>query len=377
MRLRSFVPARMGFLVAVGLTLLLPTQVAAASWSQPMPLARFKDASPNQPRIASLGGERAALVYWLTNSEDIQRVVVRMTRDGGESWSQPKLITDHGLGPVVAGRGKFVEVAWLWDGRVWFARSDDQGNSFSEPIALSPASQRAGRPSIAHGSGGLVVVAWQKRDSVKARVSGDNGASFGPITTVAEVGAAPQVAAGDGVAYVAYSGFIDSDVIVKRTLDNGASWTGRSRVGVGDGMYNITAEGSEAYVAFDSYTTATYWALLYRQTTNKGGTWSGLRSLLPAGGNGYSHGIVLAGGRVHALYEPCSDGGDICNTREQLWYRRSTDGVTWSTPERVSPKKWFVADAQIGFAGRPVVAYTAYGPAPDYAGGTFIRVRVP
>jgi hypothetical protein len=51
-----------------------------------------------------------------------------------------------------------------------------------------------------------------------------------------------------------------------------------------------------------------------------------------------------------------------------LYYRESEDGLTWTPPERISE---IGSDAFVGFAGRPIVVYTAYAG----VGQTDVRSR--
>ena len=122
----------------------------------------------------------------------------------------------------------------------------------------------------------------------------------------------------------------------------------------------ITAEGDRAYIGYEATSGDTYWALHVRGTSNCGTTWSDAHDLLPPSWSGYNPLLSLRDGVLRAVFVPCHDSGDICDDEGRIFYRRSSDGSHWSTPERVSPKSLYSEPKGVGFSGKAIVLYQAY-----------------
>jgi hypothetical protein len=311
-----------------------------------------------------------------SNDEDVRSLLVRRSVDSGATWQAPQLLSDHAATPQIAGRGKFVDVVWEWGGRLYYARSTNSGASYAAPVVLAPSHARADpygwypSAAVARDTNGLVAVAWietGKWDSVAygfvsqslvARVSTDNGASFGPKVRVSGSGGNLKMAVGDGVIYI----FYDRDGLrVKRSLDGGASWSVSKRLARNYGDYGVAAEGSAAYVVFDKYPGGSWNELRSKRTDDRGETWTNGGDLLPDGW--YSQDIPthvsLHNGVARVAFEPCFDEWDICGDSGVVGYVESRDGATWSEPQRVSGK-WYSNPSGIVVADRIVVLYESY-----------------
>src|SRR4051812_29775351 len=359
---------------AIGLSLVLAGHVAAASWRAPITIdtgAGFS--SPYSSELAALGGSVAVVGYGMSNQADIDHVLVRRTTDGGGTWGTATLVTEHGWAPSTAGRGPNVDVVWLWNGRVNYARSQDAARSFGNVVTLSRPHAHANRPRVARGPNGLVAVVWDEAGSVNATISTNGGASFGAVETIASRGFFPVVAVGKGVIYVLFAGGDYDDVRVIRSVDDGATWGGRMIAGPDEGVeYSITADGTSAYIGYEATSNETYWALDYRGTSDRGTTWSQPRSLLPASWNGYNPLVSLSGGILRAVFVPCHDSGDSCDDSGRIFYEQSADGRTWTQPVRVSPKSLYAVPTGVGFAGNVIATYEA-NATPSYVPVLFSR----
>jgi hypothetical protein len=376
MSYKSVRHAAISSLSAVLLSVLSTGPVAAATWATPVIVDRGSQFDgPAYAELVSLPGSRAVVGYGLGNGADIASVVVRRTSTGGATWSDTTLVTDHGWGPSTAGRGSSVDVVWLWNGRVLYAHSDDLGKTFGEHLALSRAGEHANRARVARGPGGVVAVTWDQRGVVKARVSTNAGTSFSPATTVATRGFFPRVAVGDGVVYVLYSHGDYDTIRVARSVDDGATWGRRTNFGrYGSTSYSITAEGSDAFVAYETSNADTFWAVRYRATSDRGTTWSAARDLLPDSWSGYNGQLSLRAGVLRATFVRCHDSFDVCSDTGRIFYRQTSDGVHWTGAQRVSPKSLYAESLGVGFSGTPIVLYLAYAT-EHYIPVLFSRAR--
>ena len=163
--------------------------------------------------------------------------------------------------------------------------------------------------------------------------------------------------------------------MVRRSVDAGQTWKPPTRItrDLGDIWYSdITAEGSQAFVAYTDYDFNTdLTRVLYRQTRTAGARWSEPRDLAPDGWSS-SPVLQLQGGVLRALFGagcPAADGPEC------VYYRRSLDGRTWTEPEQVSHDGLIQAGASaLTFAQRLVVMYSGN----DGDGWRpYVRVRVP
>jgi hypothetical protein len=331
-------------LLALSLATALAGQALAAEWGAPMALTTAGNVDPGGG-LVTLGRSTAVAAYARNG-----KVIVRRSDTSGESWSSPLRLSDGGL-PAIAGRGSKVDVVWVHNNRVRYARSDDQGSSFDPPSALSPKGFSVSGPAVARGANGLVVVAWLQAASppccdgmwpIVARVSTNGGIDFGPPTTL---GSGWQVAAagGQGVVYVAIDGLVggsDVGLVLRRSLDGGASWNRKAfawphsdELIVRPRDLSMTAEGEHAYVAYQDLTLVgppedptAEWFVGYRRTATKGGGWSAARNLTPVGGADEANGVVgLKAGVLHAAFRSSGAG---------VWYTRSNDGLVWSAAEQ-------------------------------------------
>lgn len=141
--------------------------------------------------------------------------------------------------------------------QVYVTVSDDEGQTFTpaRPVAASGAAQR--RPSIAAGSAGQVVVAWQEareggREQIFVAASADGGAMFSAPVAVERSGAAqwePDLAwqpGGTSVAVV-WTDFREGlapKIRIARSLDGGRTWGTSARVDLSNEVVD-RAEGSQ------------------------------------------------------------------------------------------------------------------------------------
>ncbi|CAN5730022.1 hypothetical protein BH24CHL6_BH24CHL6_04710 [soil metagenome] len=359
---RALTRTSLSFALATALSVVLATQALAATWTAPIPLTSSGDVFRGD--LVGLGSSTVVAVYAETPFES-ERVYVRRSVNSGASWGPATLLSGRGLFPAIAGRGMNVDVIWnASNGRVRYARSTDGGASFAPSVALSPAGRFAWRPAVARGPGGRVAVVWEdvQNGRINVRVSKNGGASFAPAKVIATAGeeSGVDVAIGKGVIYVAY--VVGSGGLrVKSSLDSGGSWSGAARITnrfLSDRV-SLTAAGSHAYISFTVPNSGfNFSKIRYRRTTDRGANWSRPRDLSPANWTTYDGDIALQGGVLRATFVRCTTEFDIC-VNNRVFYRQSSDGRNWTTPQRVSPRSVFDAwEPRVGFAGKILVLYT-------------------
>lgn len=134
---------------------------------------------------------------------NVRDIVIAHSTDQGRTFSPPTVVSRDGWvfdacphrGPSIAfdGRGRLY-IGWYTEGkdeqpRLFISTSDDQGATFSAPVALHNATTSL--PDNLHMAvhpDGRVVAVWEEvtgvRKRVVMRVSGDRGQTFGPMQTL-------------------------------------------------------------------------------------------------------------------------------------------------------------------------------------------------
>jgi hypothetical protein len=337
--------------VAPLLSLLIATQVLAHTWSAPIPLTFAGEGFGKG--VLGLNSTTAVAVYveWNGSWYDVK---VKRSTNSGDSWSAPKTLSTNGYPADIAGLDPFVDVVWIQNGRVKYARSINGGVTYGPSMRIS----QGGFPLhavVARGPGGLVIVAWDNgnTNAIKVRVSTDGGVTFGPPTVYAtsQQDMGVSVAAGDGVVYLAYK-LTTAKLRVRRSTDGGVTWSGASTVtndgyGVVD-QFDLTAQDDHAYIAYTIHnpTHPAWGAVRYRRTLNSGASWSGEMNLAPQSQKTEFPEVTLQDGVLRAVY---SRRGATYGS----WYRQSSNGTSWSTPEFVSAGN----DPYVAYAGQIIVLY--------------------
>lgn len=236
---------------------------------------------------------------------------------------------------------------------------------FGEPAALnSTAPADVGwdiSPALATDTNGNWVATWYIAndgdfDVLVAR-SSDNGATWSPTVALnsnaavdTEGDSHPDVAT-DGLGnWVVVWGFYppwpdDSEIMVARSTDNGASWTAQAYVDPGapgsdtvDDYYpHVTTDGSGTWLSFWRHGGGEA-DIYFSRSTDNGATWSvpaplhgnfltdtGLDDSPRAAGDGNGNWVV-------AWYSSDNLGGSIPNSGNIFVSRSADDGVTWSAP---------------------------------------------
>jgi hypothetical protein len=183
-------------------------------------------------------------------------ILTSLSVDGGQSFTAPKNLSrsregdgkgrinhevwDNGSFDIVAAPGGVVIAAWTeFDGRLWYARSSDDGRDFGKPVLVAgnPPAPPARGPALAVGKDGAVVLAWaigeDAAGDIHVAISNDGGKSFAPPRPVAVTPGysdAPKVAFdGRGVLHLVHAEsrggpFTPSSILHLRSTDGGRSF---------------------------------------------------------------------------------------------------------------------------------------------------------
>jgi hypothetical protein len=389
--------------VVAGLVLAVPAQRAVAMWTPPGALntnAGTDSGSDYGPEVTTDGAGNWVAVWYLggTFGPDADILVSRST-DNGATWTtvQP-LNTNAGsdsgddASPQVTtdGAGNWVAV-WHSDDTlggtigtdydILVSRSTDNGATWTAPAALNTNAGTDSlwdyRPQVTTGGAGNWVAVWESNENLGGTIgtdydilvsrSTDNGATWttpaalnSNAATDSGLDAVVQVTtdgAGNWVA-VWYSddnlgGTIgtDSDILVSRSTDNGATWTAVAALNTnagtdsgGDWPHQVTTDGAGNWVAVwysdDSLggTIGTDYDVLVSRSTDNGATWTAVTALNSNAGtdSGFDGSPQVttdgAGNWVAVWYSNENVGGTIGWDTDILVSRSTDNGATWTAP---------------------------------------------
>ncbi len=371
---------------------LITSPVAAAGWRAPVVVGTSSDGLAWMNSLAVTENGTAVAVFTDPSGQNgYQAAFLSRSVNGGATWSRASKLSDPSVcaagSAAVSAVGSNVDVAWgefpaadctqpHTVGAVWYAHSSDNGKTFSAAKRLSPASGFAGVLDIASASSGLVVVGWTDDGSAAmyVRRSTDSGSNFEPAQLIGTTTAHPfetrpdrpdgsvTVAAGDGVAYVAYLSS-QSTIKMRRSSDSGTTWSAPVKLAANaDGFSEIdlSAEGPRAVVAYAATNGKTDWAR-YRETKDAGVTWrSAVNLTTKSQPHAWYTAVSIAGGTVRFAYTRCVT--KACN-KEAVYYRQRVGSAPLSSPSRVPQLDVMYAAYAAGVTavnGKPIVLYFSY-----------------
>ncbi|KAF0245350.1 MAG: hypothetical protein FD167_3552, partial [bacterium] len=176
-----------------------------------------------QPHMA-LDKENVVYSVWGDNSQSNLRIVFARSTNNGNSFSQPIDVSQSNnlaINPQIAiSPDKTINVVWqecpTVECGIMYSHSTNQGATFSEPILLSPEIQFSELPSIITNPNGEVVVFWDGAKSlgaakfeIFASKSASGGEKFSFPTAVVSDGGrnlftTAAASDGNGKSYLAY-----------------------------------------------------------------------------------------------------------------------------------------------------------------------------
>lgn len=384
-----------------------PTQGASPSPSHPAvrQSPAPKSPTPSTPNVAPFASERirqmkiskilcfalASLIVGLSTitataqvsfPNPVQPLNSNATDHGADDDSSPQLTTD--------GNGNWIAV-WEsnnalgqtigFDYDILFATSDNNGSSWSAPVALnSNATTDEGDdfdPQLTTDGSGKWIAVWHSSDSLNDTIESDydilysvstNNGTFWTAPAALDSNAAtdgfqdeaPQITTdGSGTWISVWSSSnwlggtigIDVDILYSVSTNNGSSWSAPSALNSNafsdsgdDDVPQLTTDGSGNWIAVwnsnDSLsgTISTDHDILYSLSTNNGTTWSAPTALnsnasTDSGDDTTPQLSTDSSGAWIAVWQSNEDLNSAGLDVDVFLARSSNNGATWSQPE--------------------------------------------
>lgn len=357
----------------------------SVSTQLPLPIQFETYEFPNARSVSMAGNANGDL--YLAYGIDHSLYVSRST-DAGRTFSEPVLATGasqaHVLPverPAIAidNRDR-VAVAWLelpadFQGAdIWYAASDDGGQTFAEPVlAATESSGEVAMVQVALDGDGSPYLAWLNGSQLKFARSDDVGQTF--VEAVRAGGGTceccqPHVVIDEQNVYIAYRGLEAGgtqgdirDILMIRSADGGVNFGSPTRVS--DTHWYLPAcpiagpsmaiQDGTLFIAFmdgrfepaGTFSRGDIW---FATSGDNGSTFSPNFRINPDQDSHHTLPSIAIGpgGRIHVAWESLSQGGGNNN----LYYSTSDDGGRTFTPPQVIADN---SDSTLGNPGKPVI----------------------
>jgi hypothetical protein len=262
---------------------------------------------PIERPAISVGQDGRAGVAWLEMPPDFHgaKVWYAASEDGGQTFKPGQLVAEEPEGEVTMVQvaldpdGNPV-LAWLNGSELRFARSFDQGASFSEAVSIGDGSCECCQPQLALMGENIHIVyrslepgsdQGDIRDIVMVH-SPDGGESFQPVTRISDTHwylpacpiAGPSLTIQDGNFYVAWMDgraeppgtFSRGDIWMASSRDAGKSFTPNVRINADPTLHHTlpsvaVGPGGRIHIAWEAQVQDTHEAFLYYTTSDDGG----------------------------------------------------------------------------------------------------------
>lgn len=280
--------------------------------------------SPQSQQIVTSGNNDAYVVW-----RDGNQILFRASADDGVTFSpdiseDPKVINIPGANtkdPQVASSGNNVYIIWEQQSKIKFAKSTDNGSTFSIPVNLGNTLLFSGKPQIST-TGANVYVAWQDGLAITFAGSKNNGQDF--VNSAKSIGdvfsdSSPQIAStGDNVHIVWQS---LTNIQTSSSTNNGDSFfvedeTLHSDAG-SEGRPQISASGINVQVVWQGKTFGN--DIWFAASDDNGATYSSPETIENNDGNSQLPQLSTANNKVHVVWQ------DFPSTVSDIFY---TSGIS-------------------------------------------------
>jgi hypothetical protein len=320
----------------------------------------------SNPKVAASGNN--VYVVWQENQgegrDSVADIFFARSTDSGKTFSEPVNLSDspgRSSIPQVAAAGSSVYVVWgestPGNSEVFFAKSTDNGASFSEPENISNTGGTSINPKVAVTGSGGIIVAWTESLSLTnfeifAATSDNGGDSFDDPVNMSDNdqgSSAPALASFGENVYLAWQDDLSGnlDIVLAKSTDGGKSFDDAVNISNTAGRSSapqIAANDDDVYILWQEDNTirlagSNDWGSTFRSPTTVGDADSVQKPQIAASGSSV---IVASGG----------DDGDI------MVVRSSDSGATLSPPINVSNNHGDSASPAIALSGS--VTYLAW-----------------
>lgn len=287
-------------------------------------------------------------VVWYDDTPGNYEIFYKHSTDGGVTWSSEQNLSNnsgHSFIHSIAVDGSNVHVVWYnaisGNSDIFYKRSTDGGVTWLPEQNLSNNERGSLWPTIAV-SGSNVHVVWRDytpgSSDILYKQSTDGGITWSSEQNLSNdpSGSGSPFIAADGsnihvVWYDQTSG--NREIHYKRSSDGGTSWATCQNLSNNTGyssLPSLSVDGDNVHVVWHDNTQGNF-EILYKQSTDKGITWSSELNLSNNSGSSFKPAITADGNNIHVVWHDSSPGNS------QIFHKQSpNNGGTWTSEENLS-----------------------------------------
>jgi hypothetical protein len=301
---------------------------SGASFGSTVNLSNDDDFS-NSPQVA-VDGNNVYVVWVSAVTEEGKQLFFKASIDGGASFGSTKKIDKiwEFLHPAIAASGNNVYIAFAAGGgdhqAVFFTKSTDKGNSFSNTNAITNNLQEVASLGDMAAKGSNVYIVWS--DHFRGRVSfirsTDNGASFGSTKDFGS-GSNPQLDIISNNVYVVWQG--NDGISFKASTNNGASF-GSTKIlsnSFGDDP-QISSSGTAVRVVWSESVSGNN-EIMFRASGSEGSSFGSAKNLSNNSGDSVQPQIISSGGNVYVVWSDNTDSPDSPDHNYRTFFKGGVD----------------------------------------------------
>lgn len=262
-----------------------------SSFGKEIDLGNINSGAPDNLRIAEFQGNVYSV--WQSYLANKSSIAFAKSNDNGTTFSSPMQISDPSKDsafPQVTSYGNNVYVTWLSRTtndvtNVLFAKSSDGGNTFATPIAITTHGGNSGIPKI-YANGNNVYLIWEdnsaKNFDVYLSTSSDSGNTFdAPVNISNNAGdsGAPQMIVNGNNVYTTWMDFTPGnfEVMFSKSTDGGQTFTKPINISTDaqdSGYPQLVAIGNNVYITWTNAISDKNYDIFFAKSTDGGKTFS-------------------------------------------------------------------------------------------------------
>jgi len=309
---------------------------------------------PNSSRLP-INNQRAIFVsndtihiVWEENRDGNYEIYYKRSFNAGNSWSQDiRLTNDPNLSmqPSISGSGSNIHLVWLdtrdgnWE--IYYKNSNNGGNNWSIDKRLTNNSYYSYSPCISVSSSNIHVVWVDDRDGneeIYYKKSNDGGNTWNNdlrLTNNPNTSTNPSIWSYGSNIHVVWQDDRDGnyEIYYKKSNDGGNTWSNDIRLtsNPSNSLYpSIYGFSSNIHIVWVDDRDGNY-EIYYKKSNDGGNTWSNDLRLTNNPQESFYPSIFVSGLNVHVTWTDSRDGN------REIYYKNSIDGGnTWSQDIRLT-----------------------------------------
>jgi hypothetical protein len=303
-------------------------------------------------------------VVWEDNTPGNYEIFFAVSQNGGQTFSAPKNLSNNigaSVDPQITSEGDNVYVVWKdntpGNNDIFFAVSQNGGQTFSAPENISETTAISERPQIS-AEGNNVYVVWQDNTpgilEIFFAVSDDNGLNFSSRNLSNDAGESenPQISSEGNNVYVVWTDTTseDSDIFFTVSTNNGLNFsTPKNLSNTGSASTpQISAEGNNVYVVWQDVAFGNN-DIFIAVSGDNGLNFSTPKNLSNNPRASVDPQITSEGANVYVVWQDNPPG-----TLDIFFAVSNNNGQTFSTPKNISDNAETSSTPQISSEGNNV-----------------------